>query len=335
MRRAVLAGAVLAAAAGVFVGAAGQGKAGALAQGEAAGGLAQAEAGSPAHGQGRTLGHGKAVTPKHTKARTPARRATTAALARGEGAGGHRRPTVPGPSWDPGGRYVSTFHAGFNGTRVNPARWDKTWWVNPGNGNGISWSSNPDMTACYAASHDGKSGGYLRMRLDRTPNTCGTRRSYTGAVLDTHFSFSQEGGAFEARVFLPCNARRQVYGWPAWWTLDGTWTGEIDDVEGGSLAAGRAGGTAANLHYASQPPTGWVSGSPLCGWHDFGTQWNATGRTVTFYWDGRRVYSQPFPVGAGHPEYLIFDYQMFANGIPPPPRGATMLVDWARAWRVG
>jgi beta-glucanase (GH16 family) len=230
---------------------------------------------------------------------------------------------------------VHTFASGFNGTSVNTARWAKTWWDNPGNGNGISWSNNPYMTACYAASHDSESGGYLRMRLDRTPNTCGTRRSYTGAVLDTHASFSQEGGAFEARVFLPCNAQGQVYGWPAWWTVDNTWTGEIDNVEGGSIAAGRAGGTAANLHYASQPPTGWVSGSPLCRWHDFGTKWNAATRTVTFYWDSRRVYSQPFPVGAGHPEYLVFDYQMFANGIPPPSRGATMLVDWVRAWRVG
>ena len=324
MRRAAQATAVLAAAAAVFIGAAAQGKAGLPAQGEAAGSLAQGEAGGPAHGLGRTLGHGKAVTSEHAKARTPGHRATTAALAQG----------VPGPSWNPAGRYVHTFASGFNGTSLNTARWDKTWWDRPGNGNGISWSRNPYMTACYAASHDSESGGYLRMRLDRTSNTCGTRRSYTGAVLDTHASFSQEGGAFEARVFLPCNAQGQVYGWPAWWTVDDTWTGEIDNVEGGSLAAGKAGGTAANLHYASQPPTGWASGSPLCRWHRFGTQWDAGTRTVTFYWDGRRVYSQPFPVGAGHPEYLVFDYQMFANGIPPPPRGATMLVNWVRVWRV-
>ena len=328
------AAAVLAAAAVVFVGVAAQGKARPPAQGEATGSLAQAEAGSPAHGQGQTLGHGKAVTRKHTKARTPAHRATTTGLTHGQSAAGRHKP-VPGPSWNPGGRYVNTFDAGFNGKSVNTARWQKTWWVNPGNGNGISWSNNTFMTACYAASNDTESGGYLRMRLDRTPNTCGTRRSYTGAVLDTYASFSQEAGAFEARVFLPCNAQQQVYGWPAWWTLDNTWTGEIDNVEGGSIAAGRAGGTAANLHYASQPPTGWVSPSAMCGWHDFGTQWNAAARTVTFYWDGRRVYSQPFPIGAGHPEYLIFDYQMFANGIPPPPQGATMLVDWARAWRAG
>ena len=205
MRRAAQAAAVLAAAAAVFIGAAAQGKAGAPAQGEAAGSLAQGEAGSPTHGLGRTLGHGRAVTSKHTKARTPGHRAMTAALAQG----------VPGPSWDPAGRYVHTFVSGFNGTKLNTARWDMTWWDSPGNGNGISWSSNPYMTACYAASHDSESGGYLRMRLDRTPNTCGTRRAYTGAVLDTHASFHQEGGAFEARVFLPCNVQGQVYGWPA------------------------------------------------------------------------------------------------------------------------
>lgn len=333
MRRAMQGAAVLAAAAAVFVGVAAQGKTRPPAQGEAIASLAGAEAASPAHGQGRTLGHGTAVTSKHTKARPPAHQATTATLAHGESAGG--RHGVPGPSWAPAGGYVNTFHAGFNGTRVDTARWEKTWWVNPGNGNGISWSSNQYMIACYAASHDSESGGYLRMRLDHTANTCGIRRSYTGAVLDTYASFSQLGGAFEARVFLPCNAQRQVYGWPAFWTLDNTWTGEIDNVEGGSIAAGKAGGTAANLHYASQPPTGWASPSSYCGWHDFGSAWNATGQTVTFYWDGRRVYSQPFPIGAGHPEYLILDYQMFTNGIPPPPRGATMLVDWVRAWRAG
>src|SRR5262245_23693178 len=127
MRRAVQAAAVLAAAAAVFVGAAAQGKAGPPVEGEATGSLAQAEAGSPAHGQGRILGHGKAVTSKHTKDRALAHRATTAALAHAEGARGHQRPTVPGPSWNPAGRYVHTFDAGFNGTSVNTARWDKTW----------------------------------------------------------------------------------------------------------------------------------------------------------------------------------------------------------------
>ena len=261
--------------------------------------------------------------------------AVVAALALVPSATGHHMPTMLGPSWDRTGPYVNTLDAGFNRTYIRTHRWHRTWWFNPGNGNGISWSSNPDMIACYAASHDREYGGYLRMRLDNTPNLCGIRRSYTGAVLDTHAWFSQQGGAFEARIFLPCNAQRQVYGWPAFWTLDNTWTGEIDDVEGGSIAAGKAGGTAANLHYANQPQTGWASGQAYCGWHDFGTAWNAAGRTVRFYWDSRQVYSQPFPVGAGHPEYVIFDYQMFANGIPPPPQGATMLVDWARAWRAG
>ena len=108
------AAAVLAAAAVVFVAVAAQGKSGPPVQGEATGSLAQAEAGSPAHGQGQTLGHGKAVTRKHTKARTPAHRATTTGLTHGQSAAGRHKP-VPGPSWNPGGRYVNTFDAGFNG----------------------------------------------------------------------------------------------------------------------------------------------------------------------------------------------------------------------------
>jgi hypothetical protein len=239
---------------------------------------------------------------------------------------------MPGPSWDSHGAWTISFDAGFNRSAIRKHRWNETWWVNPGS-NGISWSANSYMTACYAASHDSEWGGNAHLLLSKTPNYCGEKRDYTGAILDTYGHFSQEAArnAFEARIYLPCNSRGEVYGWPAWWTLDSTWTGEIDDVEGGWPAAAD-GGTASHLEYGGANP-GWQSGSPQCGWHDFGSEWNEAARTVTFYWNGRPEFTHSFPIGEGHPEYLILDYQMAANAIPPPAGGATMLVDWVRAWR--
>ena len=242
------------------------------------------------------------------------------------------------PSWDPSGSHTLTFDDEFNSNSVDTSKWATTWWVNPGNGNGISWSNNSYMIACYAASHDSEPGdGYLHMRLDNTASTCGTQRNYTGAVLDTHANFSQSGGEFEARVNLPCNSSGQVYGWPAWWTIDDTWTGEIDDVESGWPAAS-GGGTASHLEHTDfsghfQNP-GWQSSSPACGWHQFGAQWEPIiGHTVTFYWDGQAVFTHQFIDRGSQPQYLIFDYQMASQAIAPPTVGATMLVDWVRVWQ--
>jgi len=242
----------------------------------------------------------------------------------------------PQPSWAPNGSFTQTFDDEFNGTSINAGKWDTTWWVNPGNGNGISWSNNTFMTACYAASHDSEPGdGYMHMLLDATPNNCGSGRSYTGAILDSHNHFSQQSYEAEARVYLPCNSSGQVYGWPGWWTIDNTWTGEIDHVEGGWPAAPN-GGTASHLEYSDaggfQNP-GWQSSSAYCGWHNLGAAWSTSAKTVTVYWDGVQTFTHAFPVGTGNPEYLIFDYQMASQAIAPPAGGATMLVDWVRVWQ--
>jgi hypothetical protein len=231
------------------------------------------------------------------------------------------------PSWDSRGTHTLTFDDEFNDTSIDTSKWNTDWWVgHPGD----------FMAACYDPSHDNVGFGVLAMTL--TQQTCsygGKTYSYDGAILNSYRLFSQSGGEFEASVALPCNASGQVYGWPAFWMVDNTWTGEIDHVEGGWPAAPN-GGTPSHLEYTDNSGhfvnPGWQSSSPYCGWHTFGAQWNPPGQTVTFYWDGKAVFTHEFIDKGSKPEYLIFDYQMASRAISPPPSGVTMYVDWVRAW---
>ena len=124
----------------------------------------------------------------------------------------------------------------------------------------------------------------------------------------------------------------QVAAWPAWWqngpdTVSWPARGEIDTVE--ALTAQ----TEAHLHYKDlrghQQNTGFTSPSAFTGWHTLGERWNAAAGQVTFYWDGRAVFSHAF-IGP-YPLYLSLDYQIASNSAPPNlPSG--MLVDWVRVW---
>lgn len=245
--------------------------------------------------------------------------------------------SAPGPSWDATGAWTPTFSDGFSGTTLD-SKWSGTWWNSHGGSGGMVQPGNPFMTACYDASQDTVSGGYLHLKLSHKTVNCGQTRAWDGAVADTfgtfqNRGFQQQGGAFEARIYLPC-VNGQVIGWPSFWQNNFQFSGEIDTMEAGAIASGMTGGTAVNMHYtdpggAHQDP-GHASASPLCGWHRFGSQWDVANQTDTVYWDGQQFYTHQF-VGP-LPTYLILDYQQFANGIAPPNGSATMRVDWVRAW---
>jgi hypothetical protein len=229
--------------------------------------------------------------------------------------------SVPGPSWDTTGPWTRTFSASF--TTGTGGVWQNTWW--PG-------GQNSAFTACYSPSHEQAPGdGFAYLTLTAAPSSCyGTTQPYTGAVLDTHAGFYQTGGAFEARVSLPCNAAGQVYGWPAVWSDDDQFTTEMDWVEGGIIASGQDGGTAAHLVYNGGNP-GQASATPECGWHRFGVQWDAAGQTATFYWDSKRFFG-PLPFPATGADYLILGYQMCSRCVAPPAGGATMKIYYDRVW---
>jgi len=239
-----------------------------------------------------------------------------------------RKQTNVQPSWAPAGSLKLAFDDEFTGTTLGP-RWDKTWWVNPGNGNGYSWGGNPSFRACYFTGNDSESNGAAHLVLNNTPSTCGPNNfSFTGAVLETDNSFSQDGGSFEARVRIPCSGGQPI-GWPAWYINNFFFSAEADLVEGGTIVNG----TSATLHYGNpeQSPS-YTSPTPKCGWHLFGAAWDAVAQKITVYWDSQPVLTHAFVPGDTHPDFLIFDYQMCPHCQAPPNGPASLDVGWVRAW---
>lgn len=247
---------------------------------------------------------------------------------------------APAPTWDPRGSHTLTFDDEFAGRGVDTARWEEGWFVRPGDG-GFSGPVNPGSDqACDSAANVSQPGdGYLHLELTHTPSTCsGSRYPYSAALVNTRLSFSQEGGSFEARVYIPpvrsSSGAVEAAGYPAVWLngpSDVPWPqhGEIDLVEG------MGGATAAHLHYDDSAGTaqapGWTSPAAYTGWHDVGASWDPSHQTVTIYWDGTAVFTHAFP--ATDPEYLILGYSMGSR--PPAAFPSAMLVDWVRAWAPG
>jgi hypothetical protein len=253
------------------------------------------------------------------------------------------------PSWDPGGTYAPAFDDEFAGSGVNTSAWEEGWFLGHGN-TGISDPVNPSPTtpACYSSDNVSQPGdGYLHLALTATPSTCSDgagngsgSHSFTGALVDTRptssdpSSFSQAGGSFEARVYIPPASPSpgvaEAAGYPAVW-LDGPasdpWPshGEIDILEG------LGGNTAAHLHYQQgATPPAWTSPAAYTGWHNLGASWDLSGHTVTIYWDGTAVLTHEFD--ATDPEYLILGYSLGSNSPPAPSLPSQMLVDWVHAW---
>lgn len=251
----------------------------------------------------------------------------------GRSAGDAAPARTPNPTWDRTGRYAVTFDDEFNATSVDTATWEEGWYLGLGT-SGVSQPVNSAEIACYDSNNVSEAGGYLHLRLAHVATTCqGTSHPYTGALVDTRLSFSQDGGAFEARVDIPATSTGSAVGWPAWWQVGNgpTWprTGEIDTIEG------LEGSTAIHLHYvdATGDPQGpGISvNPPQTGWHTFGEAWNQSTKTVTFYWDGVQRWTHAFD--GTDPEYLIFTYTMASNSVPAPSSPSSMRVDWVRVWR--
>jgi hypothetical protein len=244
-----------------------------------------------------------------------------------------------GPSWDPAGSWTLTFSDDFPGTSLDGSKWENFWWPNVGTGGdaGYSYPGNPSLTAAVYAGYATVGGGQLQLKMDNTPHTGNSRTyPYTGSLICSHSHFTQAGGAFEARLYLPANGSGQVYGWPCFWVDDDQWHNELDIIEAGGIASGVTGGTAFNLHWDGAPNDGWTSPAIYSGWHTFGVAWDMAGGSATAYWDGVAVSTRPFQLAAGaRPVYLILNYWMAAGGgqVEPPAGGAVMLVDWVRAWQ--
>lgn len=249
------------------------------------------------------------------------------------------------PSWNPTGTYTLQKQDEFTAEALDTSLWENGWY--PVGGATITKPGN--SIGCYDTSYVTQTGdGFLNLKLSNIASTLmvnGTNvcsaasgRGYTGGVVNSRTKFSQAGGSFEARVFIPPTSTNTAAGWPAWWTngLDTqTWPlhGEIDMVEG------LHGQTSSYVHYfnAAAPgpdhdaASGGPSASPYVGWHTFGAKWTLSTGAVQFYWDGVAK-DGPRTMTATLAETLIFDYTMDTNSaVASWPQ--TMKVDWVRVWQ--
>ncbi len=235
-------------------------------------------------------------------------------------------PPASAPTWNPGGTYTRTLDDEFNGSAINSALWETCFNCHPGV-TGVSAPVNNLEQVCYASANVSERGdGHLHMRLAHRPSRCGSSQPYTGSELDSKWAFSQAGGSFEARVFVPLASGRAA-AWPAWWITNTTTGDEIDIIEG------LAGRTAAHTHWyagGQLQSHGCTSASPAVGWHDFGVSVNTSAGTATFYYDGTPLCRLPY--GGTSPLHLAFDNSIGAASVQPQSFPDGMLVDWVRAW---
>lgn len=237
-------------------------------------------------------------------------------------------PDVLRPSWQATGAPTLTFADEFNDTTVDTTKWERGWF-----GEGITDGVNSNNLQCYDTAQVSESDGYLNLTVAKRTAKCnGGSRDYVSGLVSTRKSFSQQYGSFEARVCLPdADSNGQVDGFPAWWTNGPSsvpWPehGEIDAVEG---IGGR---TKASLHYnaienTSAYGSGVYSATALTGCHNFGFTWDAA--TVTFYYDGVKLYSHAFR--GPYAQFLILNYAL--RSTEQVQVGSAVKVDWIRVWK--
>ena len=156
---------------------------------------------------------------------------------------------------------------------------------------------------------------------------------YTSGMLNTENSFSQTYGYFDMRAELPAAGQGM---WPAFWLLKNTntWPPELDVLE-------QAGGPSTNIFNtvidAGKPNQqgGTNVGDTSTGFHDYGVLW--TPQTITFYFDGRALFSAPTPADMNSPMYMIVNLALGGSWAGPVSAAtnwalANMKVDYVRAY---
>lgn len=224
---------------------------------------------------------------------------------------------TPSPSSGPAGvpgAWSTVFDDEFNGTALNTSVWQPGWF-----GSGVTGPVNGSEPHPYTSTNVTESGGSLNLALTASngalvssnPDALGAGKGYqfTGPAV------------LEARVFIP-GTGSTVNDWPAFWSDGQSWPGdgEIDVMEG------LGGGTAFHVHTTAGGPGGDVNVGP--GWHTFAAAWSGT--SMTFYYDGVNVGSEPYSTGNA-PQYILFDNTSSAS-IGGPTVPGVMQVDYVKVY---
>jgi beta-glucanase (GH16 family) len=164
---------------------------------------------------------------------------------------------------------------------------------------------------------------------------------YTSGMISSAHSFSETYGYFEMRAQLPAGKGL----WPAFWMLahdpvDMNAPQEIDIME---MIGDHPTALNTSLHGAStiNKPAGNGIGTRVgdmtIGFHTYGVLWGP--QTISFYFDGQAVWSQPTPADMHRPMYLIANLAVGGTW-PGSPNSSTqfpaeMKIDYIRAYATG
>jgi serralysin len=156
---------------------------------------------------------------------------------------------------------------------------------------------------------------------------------YTSGMLNTENSFSQTYGYFDMRAELPAAGQGM---WPAFWLLknNNTWPPEIDVLEQVDNPATNIFSTVIDSGQPNQQGSVNV-GDTSTGFHDYGVLW--TPQTITFYFDGRQLFTTPTPADMNSPMYMIMNLALggsWAGSVNANTNWAlaNMKIDYVRAY---
>lgn len=215
--------------------------------------------------------------------------------------------------------WTLTFDEEFNGTAIDTQVWGTNWL---GAAGAITKPINSQELAAYDPKQVSVSGGLLHLNAIASPVTVnGVNYNYRSGIVQSHGSFSQVYGWFEARINLE-GSNGQIADWPAFWTDGENWPydGEMDIMEG-------LGGNAAyHFHSPSGGPGGSAPGD-YTGWHTYAALWEPG--KVSFYYDNVLVGTIDSGITSS-PQYLILNLGIGTNSILKVP--AEMQVDWVHVY---
>ena len=156
---------------------------------------------------------------------------------------------------------------------------------------------------------------------------------YISGAITTQNSFSQTYGYFEIRAEMPSAGPGMS---PAFWLLNknNTWPPEIDVLE-------QVGSPTSNIYSTVIASTtsrsqGSVNvGDTSKAFHTYGVLW--TPQTLTFYFDGRPLFSAPTPADMNSPMYMLVNLAVGSSwaGYPTATTNwalANMKIDYVRAY---
>jgi hypothetical protein len=191
--------------------------------------------------------------------------------------------------------------------------------------NGIDTVPSPAYANTFSPAQDSVSGSTISLHMNTAANSSGAVNTYSlsGANEQPADPFT-----ISEKLTLACNSSKQIYNWPAFWTVGNGSTGKAWPYEGEiDILEGLNGKATWDYHY-DNPTTGVAdsrAGTPTgswCGTHTFEAK--VTPTTLSIIWNGKTVGTvTSAEIGesiTADPQYVINDYATL-SGTGGPVQG--------------